>query len=107
MSDTLTTSPAPVETPAAPVVVVPAAPVAAPNLSAPVIDKAVTEITTAVESFIPAPIRATIYSVGGVVAVAGDALAPVFGGTVGIVLGIVGGAATALVGTLALSHIKK
>jgi hypothetical protein len=83
------------------------APVVKPDLSAATVDKAVTELGTVAAPFIPAKVRAVIYAVGGVIVVAAGALAPVIGGTIGVVLDGVGAAAGALTSTLALSHITK
>jgi hypothetical protein len=57
--------------------------------------------------FIPAKVRAAIYTVGGLVIVGAGALAPVIGGTVGAVLEGIGAAAGAATSALALSHIGK
>jgi hypothetical protein len=83
------------------------APVVKPDLSAATVDKAVTDIGTAAKPFIPAKLRATIYTVGGLIGVVTIASSPVFGGTLGEVLGGIGAAATALTSTLAVSHITK
>lgn len=93
----------------APVVDAPVAaePVVAPDLSAPTINNAVTNITTAAAPFIPAKVRAAIYTVGSLVSVAAFAVAPVIGGHVGVVIDLVGGATVALNGALALSHVSK
>lgn len=82
-------------------------PIVAPDLSAATVDKAVAEVTAAAKPFIPAKLRATIYTVGGLIGVVSIATAPVFGGTIGDVLGGIGAAATALTSTLAVSHITK
>jgi len=71
------------------------------------IPDAVGVIEHAAEPFIPAKVRATIYSVAGFVAIAAAAAAPVAGGVVGEVLSIVGAAAAAIVGTTALAHVSK
>jgi hypothetical protein len=83
------------------------APVVKPDLSAATVDHAIVELATTAAPFIPAKVRAVIYAVGGVIVVAAGALAPVIGGTVGVVLDGVGAAAGALTSTLALSHITK
>lgn len=80
-------------------------PVIDPDLSK--IPEVTGDIEKAVEPFIPAKVRAGIYSVCGVIAVAATGAAEVVGGTVGEVLGIVGAAAAAVVGTTAISHIGK
>lgn len=82
-------------------------PVVAPDLSAPTVDGAVAKIATAASPFIPAKLRAAIYTVAGLIGVATIASAPVVGGTLGDVLGGIGAAATALTSTLAVSHITK
>ncbi|MEO7018358.1 MAG: hypothetical protein ABI067_17760 [Leifsonia sp.] len=82
-------------------------PVVKPDLSTATVDHAIVELATTATPFIPAKVRATIYAVGGVIVVAAGALAPVIGGTVGVVLDGVGAAAGALTSTLALSHITK
>jgi hypothetical protein len=95
----------PVAAPAAPVAA--PEPIVAPDLSAATVDKAVTALATAAGPFIPAKIRATIYTVGSLVSVAAFAVAPVIGGHVGVVVDLVGGASVALTGALAISHVNK
>lgn len=97
-------NPAPVvEAPA----VAPALPLVAPDLSAKTVDTAVTELATAANPFIPAKVRAAIYTVGSFVSVAAFAVAPVVGGHIGVVVDLIGGATVALTGALAISHVSK
>lgn len=76
-----------------------------PNASG--ITPAVAAVAAVAAPFIPAKIRAVIYSIAGTVSVIALALSPVLGGTVGVVLGIVGAAAAAVTTATALSHIGK
>lgn len=83
------------------------APIVDPNLNKATIDTAVSEISNAAAPFIPAKIRAAIYSIGGLVIVVAGAVAPVVGGTVGNILDVAASAIGALVGAVAVSHVSK
>lgn len=85
----------------------PAAPTVAPDLSSATVDKAVSQLATAATPFIPAKVRATIYTVGGLVIVGAGAVAPVIGGTVEVVLNGISAAVGALTAALAVSHVTK
>lgn len=82
-------------------------PIVDPNLSAGTITTAASEISNAAAPFIPAKIRAGIYSIGGLVIVVAGAVAPVVGGTVGNILDVAASAVGALVGAVAVSHVSK
>ncbi|MET4703097.1 hypothetical protein [Frigoribacterium sp. UYMn621] len=97
--------------PAAPVTIVTPIPVPvpliAPDLSNETVDKALVTVTETAAPFLPPKVRAAIYTVGGIVAVAAGAAAPVIGGTIGVVLESVAAAAAAVISVSALSHISK
>jgi hypothetical protein len=82
-------------------------PIVTPDLTPKTVDKAAVSVTAATAPFIPAKVRAIIYSVAGLIGVVGVAIAPVLGGVAGEVAGGIGAAATAVTSTLALSHIGK
>ncbi|MFE4469563.1 hypothetical protein ACFRFH_12180 [Leifsonia sp. NPDC056824] len=84
-----------------------AEPVVAPDLSEKTVDTAVAQLGTVAGPFIPAKVRATIYTVGTLVTVGAVAIAPVIGGHIGSVIDLIGSAAAALTGALAISHISK
>jgi hypothetical protein len=88
-----------------PVVEATPAPLVAPDLSAATVSTAVSELTTASAPFIPAKIRAVIYTVGGLVAVASGAVALVIGGVIGRDLDLIGSAAGVVVAVLGVSHV--
>jgi hypothetical protein len=81
------------------------APLVTPDLSAATVDKAVSEIGAASVPFIPAKVRAALYTVGGLVSVVAGASALVIGGVVGRDLDLIGSAAGTLVAVLAVSHV--
>lgn len=70
------------------------------------LDGAIATVVTVADPFIPAKVRASIYVIGTVAATALEAVAPVVGGTVGVVVQISGAALAALVGAIALSHVS-
>jgi hypothetical protein len=79
-------------------------PIVSPDVAE--IDPAIATVVTKVAPFIPAKVRATIYTISGIVGVIAAATAPVVGGTVGVVLDVIGGAATVLASSVALSHVS-
>jgi hypothetical protein len=97
------------DTTPAPTVEATPAPLVAPDLSAATVSTAVSELTTASAPFIPAKIpakiRAVIYTVGGLVAVASGAVALVIGGVIGRDLDLIGSAAGVVVAVLGVSHV--
>jgi hypothetical protein len=97
MTDTTLTAVAPVA----------AAPLVAPDLSNKTVDAALVTLTTASAPFLPAKVRATIYTVGGLVVVATSAVAPVVGGTIGVILESISAACAAVISATALGHINK
>jgi hypothetical protein len=100
MTDTTLTAVAPIPAPAP-------TPLVAPDLSNKTVDAALVTLTGVAVPFLPKKVRATIYAVGGIVVVAAGAVAPVVGGTIGIVLESVAAASAAVISTSALSHIGK
>ena len=66
---------------------------------------AVTVVGTQSAPFIPAKVRAIIYAGGSALSATLEAVSPVIGGTVGLVLQISGAAIGAFVGAVAISHV--
>lgn len=93
------------DTTTAPVVEATPAPLVATDLSAATVDTAVSELATASAPFIPKKIRAVIYTVGGLVAIAAGAVALVIGGVIGRDLDLIGSAAGVVVAVLGVSHV--
>jgi hypothetical protein len=82
-------------------------PIISPDLSEGAVDNAVTIITEQAEPFLSKKVRATIYTVAGLIAVVGVSIAPVIGGTVGTIIDGISAAAAAITSVLAVSHISK
>ncbi|HEY4267538.1 MAG TPA: hypothetical protein VGM94_05030 [Galbitalea sp.] len=81
-------------------------PIVKPDLSQDTLGAAESAIATSALPFIPAKVRATIYTVAGIVGVVALPVAAIVGGEVGTVLDDVAAAAAIVSGVTALAHIS-
>ena len=82
-------------------------PIVNPDHSQEKLGEAESAIITSALPFIPAKVRATIYTVAGIVGVIALPVAAIVGGEVGTVLDDVAAAAAIVSGVTALAHINK
>jgi hypothetical protein len=82
-------------------------PIVAPDLSPEVIAAAETAIIGEVNPYIPAKVRAAVYTAAGAIIVVFPPIAAVVGGEVGSILTAIASAAGIAASTLAVSHITK